>query len=213
MNRARYLAVVGTCFLALASAQAGDDLRSLSRADATPKDRFSGGSWEMENLVGAYFLFDRGGNERVTVDYALNNLRLGIMGYDPAGPGFLRGNVEFIGELFGGPIFNGPGSVAAGFTLLFRYNFVQPGARLVPYFQAGAGGVYTDIPEGPAASDAIGQAVEFNLQAIGGVRFLLNSRWSLNAEAAYRHISNAGMSDPNYGIDQLGGSLGVGFSF
>ena len=83
----------------------------------------------------------------------------------------------------------------------------------MPYFTAGAGGVYTDIPEGLPSGNAIGQSVEFNLQAIGGVRFLINSHWSVNAEAAYRHISNAGMSDPNYGIDQLGGNLGVGFSF
>ncbi len=212
LNRLGYLAFFGSCFLALASAQAGDDLRTLREASTAP-DRFSHGSWELEDVVGAYFLFDRGGNERIPVDFVLNSTRVGIMVYDPCGPGILRGNLEVLGELFGGAVFHGPGDVATGFTVFFRYNFIQPGARIVPYFQAGAGGVYTDIPEGAASDDAIGQSTNFNLQAIGGLRFLLNPRWSINAEGAYRHISNAGLSDPNYGIDQVGGSLGFGFSF
>lgn len=212
LNRLRSLALLGICLLGLATAHAGDDLRTLREATTTP-DRFSRGSWELEDMVGAYFLFDRGGNERIPIDFALNSTRLGIMVYSPTGPGILRGNLEVLGELFGGSIFHGPGDVVAGFTVFFRYNFVQPGARIVPYFQAGAGGVYTDIPEGAASDDAIGQSTNFNLQAIGGLRFLLNSRWSINAEGAYRHISNAGLSDPNYGIDQVGGSLGFGFSF
>jgi hypothetical protein len=210
LNRG-FLAVVCTCLLGVATATAGTEIRSTR--ESAPRDRFSGGSWEWENLAGAYFLFDRGGNERVAVDYALYTSRLGIMIYRPYGSGILRGNTEFVTELFGGPIFQGPGDIAVGFTCFFCYNFVQPDARIVPYFQAGAGGVYTDIEHGAASDDAIGQSVNFNLQAVGGLRFLLNSKWSINAEAAYRHISNAGMSDPNYGIDQVGGNLGVGFSF
>lgn len=209
--RARSLSLALCCLLTLATARAGD--MTYRQSNPTPRDRFSAGSWELEDLVGAFFLFDRGGNQRVTVDYALNTTRLGIMIYDPVGPGFLRGNTEFLGDVFGGPIFHGPGDVIAGFTAFFRYNFIQPSARLVPYFQVGGGGVYTDVTEGPASGNAIGQSIEFNLQAIAGLRFLLNSRWSINAEGSYRHISNAGLSDPNYGIDQVGGNLGVGFSF
>lgn len=210
-SRAGFLAVACCSLLAVSGARAGEELRTYQTQPA--KDRFAAGSWELEDLVGSYFLFDRGGNDRVSIDYAINSTRLGIMIYDPVGPGFLRGNTEFLVEGFGGPIFHGPGDVVAGFTAFFRYNFIQPDARVVPYFQVGGGGVYTDIPEGPASGNAIGQSVEFNLQAIAGLRFLLNSRWSINAEGSYRHISNAGMSDPNYGIDQVGGNLGVGFSF
>ena len=164
-------------------------------------------------MVGAFFLFDRGGNERPSVDYILNSARVGYMVTNPFFSGIPRGNIELLGEVFGGPIIYGPGDVAAGFTVAARYNFVQPGWRVVPYLQAGVGAAYTDIAEGSAAGDAVSQSVNFNLQAIGGVQFLLNSRWSLNAEASYRHISNAGLSDPNYGIDQLGGALGFGFAF
>ena len=201
-----------SCVLVLSKVSAQDAVKS--RADfADIEARYNGGSWELENLVGAYFLFDRGGNERVTVDYALYNLRVGWMLHDPAFSGFLRGNFELLGELFLGPIFQGPGEVAFGGTLFIRYNFVPRGARVVPYFQVGVGGVCTDIEQGEAASNAVGQDVNFNLQAIFGVRFNLNARWSIQAEAAYRHISNAGMSEPNYGIDQMGGALGVGYAF
>lgn len=196
--------------LAAFTARAGDLTRVETRET---HDRFAAGSWEMEDLVGAYFLFDRGGNERVSIDYAVNSTRLGIMIYNPKGSGFLRGNLEFLGEVFGGPVFQGPGDVVAGLTFIFRYNFIQPNARIVPYFQAGGGGAYNDIEHGPASSDAIGSDLEFNLQAIVGFRFLLNSKWSINAEGSYRHLSNAGLAEPNYGVDSLGGALGVGFSF
>ncbi len=176
-------------------------------------DRFAHGSWEFENMVGSYYLFDRTGNVRPSVDYVIDSARFGIMLYNPTGPSLLRGNFEFLGEAFGGDIFHGPGSVLAGVSMFLRYNFIQPGARLVPYYQFGGGGVYTDIAHGPAAGNAIGADFEFNLQSILGLRVLLNSKWSINLEGSYRHISNASLAEPNYGIDQVGGAIGVGYHF
>ncbi|HEV3409757.1 MAG TPA: acyloxyacyl hydrolase [Chthoniobacterales bacterium] len=182
-------------------------------APAQDARRFNGGAKEFENLVGAFFLFDRGGNERVTVDYALYSGRFGIMLYSPTEAGPFSGNTEFLAELFAGPIFYGPGDFAGGGSLLLRYNFFRPGARVVPYVQGGGGFVYTDIEPGEASSNAVSTEFNFNLQATFGIRWILNDRWSFLTEATYRHISNAGLSDPNYGIDQAGGSVGVGFSF
>ena len=176
-------------------------------------DRFARGSCELENMFGSYYLFDRGGKERVSVDNVVDSVRFGIMLYNPNGTSLLRGNFEFVSEIFGGAIFHGPGNVVAGASIFLRYNFIQPGSRLVPYFQFGGGGVYTDIAHGEASSNAISQNYNFNLQWILGLRYLINPKWSLNLEGSYRHISNAGLSDPNYGIDQLGGALGVGYSF
>lgn len=176
-------------------------------------DRFAHGAWEFENMVGSYYLFDRTGNLRPSVDYVIDSARFGIMLYNPRGPGLLRGNFEFLGEVFGGYIFHGPGDVLAGVSMFLRYNFIQPGARVVPYYQFGGGGVYTDIAHGPEGGNAIGADFEFNLQSILGMRVLLNRKWSINLEGSYRHISNAGLADPNYGIDQVGGAIGVGYSF
>ena len=212
MFRFRVNSLVLTAVLAASVARGQESVRSRANFGVL-EARFARHRWDLENVGGAFFLFDRGGNARPAIDYALLSTRLGVMLYDPCGPGILRGNVEFLGEVFAGPIFYGPGNVAGGVTLFLRYNFIQPKARVVPYFQAGGGGVYSDIEQGAASGDAVSLSVNFNLQATGGLRFNINPRWSILAEVTYRHISNASLSTPNYGIDQLGGALGVGRSF
>ena len=210
MSRAGGLAIACSCLLALASA-AGGDLRAVQQPAPVP-DQFSRGSREFEDLVGAFFLFDRGGNQRATIDYLINSARYGAMLYSPKGPGIFRGNVQALGEFFAGGIFNGPGTAVVGVTGFLRYNFVQPGARIVPYFQGGGGVVYTDITA-EESDNAISLPVEFNLQATAGIRFIVNAHWSVLTEMGYRHISNASIKSPNYGVDQLGGNVGVAFSF
>ena len=176
------------------------------------ESNFSRGAKEFQNVSGAFFFFDTTQNNRPAIDFALDSLRLGIMLNDPSQAGPLSGNFELLGEIFGGGIFNGPGDVMAGATLVMRYNFVQPHARLVPYLQIGAGGVYTNIGE-EESRGLISLPVEFNLQGIVGARVMLNDRWSLVLEGAYRHISNAEIKKPNYGIDSGGGNVGLGFFF
>jgi len=131
---------------------------------------------------------------------------------NPHGSNFLAGNFEFLGEVFGAGIFDGPGSVMAGTTLIFRYNFIQPHARIIPYFQIGTGLVYTDLTA-ENSRGLVSLPVEFNLQGGGGLRYMLNERWSLVGEGGYRHISNAMIRHPNYGVDNFGGSVGFGFAF
>jgi opacity protein-like surface antigen len=176
------------------------------------ESNFSRGAKEFQNVSGAFFFFDTTQNNRPAIDFALDSLRLGIMLNDPWQAGPLSGNFELLGEIFGGGIFNGPGDVMAGATLVMRYNFVQPHARFVPYLQIGAGGVYTNIGE-EESRGLISLPVEFNLQGIVGARVMLNDRWSLVLEGAYRHISNAEIKKPNYGIDSGGGNVGLGFFF
>jgi opacity protein-like surface antigen len=176
------------------------------------ESNFSRGAKEFQNVSGAFFFFDTTQNNRPAIDFALDSLRLGIMLNDPWQAGPLSGNFELLGEIFGGGIFNGPGDVMAGATLVMRYNFVQPHARLVPYLQIGAGGVYTNIGE-EESRGLISLPVAFNLQGIVGARVMLNDRWSLVLEGAYRHISNAEIKKPNYGIDSGGGNVGLGFFF
>ncbi|HEY1583953.1 MAG TPA: acyloxyacyl hydrolase [Chthoniobacterales bacterium] len=203
------------CALALltcSAALAGMEEPSPAVAAPEARDIFERGSKEFQNVTGAYFYFDTGPNNRPSIDYSLNSLRLGVMLNDPAGPSLLRGNFELLGEIFAGPVVEGPGNVLAGATLVFRYNFVQPHARLVPYLQIGAGGVYSDIPE-KESRGLISLPVEFNLQGIAGTRIMLNDHWSITVEGAYRHISNAEIKKPNFGIDSVGGNLGFGFFF
>lgn len=205
------------CSLALAlsmavSALGGTEPRPPFVAQPVLRDVFAKGNKEFQNLAGAFYFFDRGGNDRATLDYAVDSLRLGFMLSNPHSTGFFAGNSEFLAEIFGGPIFQGAGHVAAGATIFIRYNFIQPHCRVIPYFQIGAGGVYTDVSE-EGSHGLISLPVEFNLQGGGGLRFMLNRQWSLLLEVGYRHISNASIKLPNGGVDSFGGALGFGFFF
>ncbi len=177
-----------------------------------PTDVFIKGGHEFQEVTGLFYFFDRGDNDGPSIDLAVQSLRLGVMLTDPRGSGFFAGNWEFLGEVFGGGIFQGPGSVEAGGTLFIRYNFIQPHARIIPYMQIGGGGVYTDISERESRG-LVSLPVEFNLQGTGGLRFMLNRRTSFVLEAGYRHISNASIKLPNRGVDSVGGNIGLGILF
>ncbi|MBC5800676.1 MAG: hypothetical protein GIW94_12010, partial [Candidatus Eremiobacteraeota bacterium] len=140
-DRAQMKMVFSLCaflLLGLTAAQAGSPEPPLEMVSRRSTDNpFAKGKLEFQDVSGAYFFFDTAQNNRPAVDYSLNSLRLGVMLYDPQGPGLLAGNFEIMGEIFGGGIFDGPGNVLAGSTLIFRYNFVQPQARFIPYLQVG----------------------------------------------------------------------------
>ena len=208
----RFFVASAFAFFAIAMAHAGTEQPVPQVPAWEPGDSFTRGAKEFQNVTGAFFFFDTTQNERPAVDFAIDSVRLGIMLNDPQGPGFLAGNFELLGEAFAGGIFDGPGNVMAGSNLIFRYNFIQPRARIIPYMQIGAGIVYTDISESESRG-LVSLPVEFDLQGITGLRFMLNQRWSVLVEGGYRHISNATIKLPNYGIDSVGGNLGFGFSF
>lgn len=146
-------------------------------------------------------------------NYAQTNPRLNWMLTDP-GPeeSFFRGNFEAVLEFSTSFVFKGFGNVIIGPALLIRYNFVQPGSKFIPYVQAGAGVVYTDAYEDQSQS-AIGQAIEFTPQGSIGLHYLVGDNWSINVEAMYHHISNAGLADRNIGVNALGGFIGFTYFF
>ncbi len=123
-----------------------------------------------------------------------------------------RGNFEAIFELANAWIYHGPGNYYGGITALLRYNFVQPGARLVPYAQIGAGIIYNDMYK-DETQNAIGQAIEFTPQAGLGFHYLFKEKWSINVEGIYHHISNAGLARRNTGLNSFGGLIGVTYFF
>jgi hypothetical protein len=172
---------------------------------------FNKGSKEFQNVTGVNYFVDRG-SDRPSIDSALDRVRFCIMLCNPNGSNFLAGNFEFLTDIFAGPIFQGPGDVVVGSTVFLRYNFVQPRARIILYLQIGAGLVYTDVSE-KESRGLVSLPVEFNLQGTLGLRFMVNQLWSIVAEAEYRHISNAEIQKPNFGINTVGGNLGFGLFF
>lgn len=94
-------------------------------------------------------------------------------------------------------------SYGAGFTpVLFKYNFFS-GGKIAPYLEAGGGLLFTnhDVPVGT-------NTVNFTPQAAAGVQFFIHQKRSINVAARYVHISNAGLSTPNPGINTIQFTLG-----
>jgi hypothetical protein len=173
---------------------------------------FRAGQVELEGGAGFLGSFSTTSSRRVTINYQMEDMRLGWMFNDPEGPGWLRGTSEALLEVFGGPVTKGPGSYLAGGSLLWRYNFVQPGARIVPYLQLGAGASDNDIYHGHGQRE-IGEAFEFVLQGDLGVRYLINDQWAVSAEMDYRHISNADLASRNEGLNSVGGLMELSYFF
>ena len=112
-------------------------------------------------------------------------------------------------ELTNSIIFEGSGNYLRGFSLLGRYNLLLSNPKWVPYIQIGAGMILNDAYRDMSQAE-IGQSVEFTPKGSIGLRYFISRQWTLDGEAMYHHISNAGLSDGrNGGINAVGGFLGV----
>lgn len=208
MRQRALLPAVAVFSLITGAVEAGQPVKST--VTAVEESPFDKGRLELSSASGAYFSV----GHDTTLNYSSTAYRLGVMLSTPEGDGCLRGNCEFLVQLFGGSVFEGPGDYLAGAAVLLRYNFVQPEARWVPYVQLGGGMVYNDIYKN-RSQRLIGQAWEFDLEASVGVRYFLSERrrWSVNLEGGYRHVSNADMADRNTGLNSLGAGIGLGLHF
>jgi lipid A 3-O-deacylase len=202
-------AFTGMLGLLAMTALAGDAGKDLTLPASGPFDR---GTWEVEGGAGFFGSFSTTSAKRPTINYQMEDLRLGWMYDSPRHSGWLRGNNEFLLEVFAGPVTKGPGNFLAGGSPLWRYNFVQPDARWVPYFQIGAGALGNNIYKGRGQRE-IGEGFEFVLQGDVGLRYMISDQWSVSAEAGYRHISNADLASRNEGLNSLGGLMQVSYRF
>lgn len=132
--------------------------------------------------------------------------RYGWILTDPHGPGLLRGRFEYAVDVV--PIFwvFQPTGTAYGFGLnpvALIWNF-QTRRRVVPYFEADAGTLFTNhqVPVGTSR-------VNFTTGGGFGLHFL-RSRYNGSAEVRFMHISNAGLATPNPGINTIQVRLGFG---
>ena len=215
---ALFLAVYLLCIDgSLRMAVAGENLRvSEGQTPAAESDEFPfvKGTKELQLLAGPIISFTGNPYRRPAINYFSEDVRLGWMLSTPSdkSSNWLRGNTEFLLEVFGGEVYQGPGNGLLGGTLLLRYNFVQPAAKLNPYLQIGVGALDNDIYKNHAQG-LIGEGFEFNLQAGAGFQYFLTSRVALSIEAGYRHISNAGLAVHNLGLNSFGGLAGVSLFF
>ncbi len=118
-------------------------------------------------------------------------------------PGLLRGNFEYAADVIPVCLVHiNDTRYAAGFDpVILKWNF--SGRRVAPYLEFGGGVVMSnrDIP--PATS-----AVNFMPQAAAGLQFFTRQNRAVVAAVKYVHISNAGLSSPNPGINTLQFTVG-----
>jgi hypothetical protein len=198
-----------------ASAFAGTDAGGSTPSSEVILDPLAKGVTDVE-LLGGYFHspITTGGTKRPQFDYTGGDFRLGIV-LSPTlfdRSSIWRGNIEFLGDFLADGVVFGPGNYLVGGSALFRYNFLQPGSRFIPYFQLGGGGLHSDTAEVPSQR-IIGGNFEFILEADLGARLLLNDRWSLLFEGTFQHISNADTAARNVGVNSLGGRIGLGWIY
>ena len=133
-------------------------------------------------------------------------LRYGWVLTGPHGPGFLKGRFEYVLDAV--PVFLvfQPANTAYGVgvsPLGLKWDFVQRG-RIVPYFELGGGALFTnyEVPTGTSS-------VNFTPSAALGFHYL-GSHLSWSLDARYMHISDAGLSGFNPGINSVQVRLGLG---
>lgn len=124
----------------------------------------------------------------------------------PHGPGFLRGRFEYAVDAV--PVFwlFQPASTAYGAAinpLALKWDF-DTHRRIVPYAELEGGALFTNIQAPPGTS-----RVNFTSAGALGIH-ILGERFNWSADVRFMHISNAGISSVNPGINTVQLRLGVG---
>jgi hypothetical protein len=141
-------------------------------------------------------------------DFMLTKLYFGYIISDViAKDHWYRGHWEVAGEVFGGEQFKPKNAYLVGATPVLRYNFAS-GRRWVPFLDIGAGGTTTDI-----GRPDLGGSFQFNLQTGAGLRWFLCKDTVLTLQYRFLHLSNAGMENPNHGVNASVLYAGVGWLF
>jgi hypothetical protein len=105
------------------------------------------------------------------------------------------GDFEFIAEPLFNVVTNPSTNAEVGLSLLLRYEgSVIP--RLNWFLEGGLGALYTSLH-----TREQGSQYGFVPQAGLGLQYSLNQRWALTCAYRFRHLSNAGTADDNYGIN------------
>lgn len=159
-------------------------------------------------LQGGYASTIRMGGTHHNYGFAFANPRFGyvftdLIGDDVCG-GFLKGNGEVIIEgLFGDGVKGGVHGATEGLAAMYKHNFIT-GTRFVPFFEAGCGLSMNQWHIYETQTD-----FEFILQAGAGCQYFFSDDWALIIEGRWHHMSNAGITYPNPGLNDVMGTAGI----
>jgi hypothetical protein len=143
-----------------------------------------------------------------TSDTGVWNLgaRYGWVLTDAVGPGPLRGRFEYAVDVVPVFLLTQRNGTAYGFGLnpfALKWNFAG-GRSLTPYFELGGGTLFSNTQVPPGTS-----RVNFTTSGALGLHFL-RTKYNWSAEVRFMHISNAGLTSPNPGINTIQVRLGFG---
>jgi hypothetical protein len=124
----------------------------------------------------------------------------------PHGPGFLSGQFEYAVDVV--PVFlltqkTGTAYGAGLNPFALKWNFTSS-RKVLPYAELGGGTLFTNDKVPPGTSH-----VNFTSSGALGLHFL-QSKYNWSAEIRFMHISNAGLTKLNPGINTLQVRLGFG---
>jgi opacity protein-like surface antigen len=201
--------------LSLPRAQAGTDMKSMSPISQASccgeKD------WTLELGSGGSWSNVRSGQPNkaytiVPIDLTAS-LKLDEVGLDNYLGGWLRGYTEFFFEGQYHQIVHGPENHYEGIMVGPRYNFVQPGWKIIPFIEGGVGLGFADSNP---AQGGLGQDFNFSFEVSAGAKYDICNDFFVRLAVEYQHVSNAGLSEPefpNRPIDALGPKLSFGYAF
>ncbi|HEY2120519.1 MAG TPA: acyloxyacyl hydrolase [Candidatus Acidoferrum sp.] len=133
-------------------------------------------------------------------------LRYGIVITSPKGPGILKGQLEYALDVVPVWVITQRTNTAYGGGInpfAFKWIFTTP-RKVKPYFEIEGGTLFTNtnVPEGTS---------QINFTTAGGVgAHFLGEKHNFTAEVRFQHISNAGMTKPNPGINTIQVRIGFG---
>ena len=206
------LALLGV--FSLPRAMAGTDMKEITPptcGTCSEKD------WTLELGAGTSWSNVRSGEPNAAytvVPISLTaSLKLDDVSLDHFLGGYLRGYSEFFFRGDYEQIVHGPENHYEGIMVGPRYNFVQPGWKIIPYVEGGVGLGFADSNP---AQGGLGQDFNFTFEAGAGAKYNICDDFFVRLGVEYQHVSNAGLSEPefpNHPIDELGPKLSFGYSF
>jgi len=183
-------------------------LASAHRAEAFDADAAfprGGHVLSVEAVYGQQF---NAWHETITgLDFFNVGVRFGFLPWGAVGSGAFKGAFEIGLEPIYQRFVEPETAFFAGLGAVARYHFLPLG-RFVPYVELGAAPGYTDL-------NVREQQTNFVFLLFGGVgaSFFVADQTALYAGYRLQHISNAGTSTPNQGINSHTGVVGVSFFF
>ena len=150
----------------------------------------------------------RMGGTQNNYGFAFANPRYGyvftdLIGEDVCG-GFLKGNGEVVIEgLFGMGVKGAVHGGTEGLALNYKHNFIT-GTRFVPFVELGLGLSMNQWGIHETQSD-----FEFITQIGAGCQYFFVDDWALIIQARWHHMSNAGLTSPNPGLNDILSTAGI----